>query len=268
MRRWLWCVFACLTVGCNSTPDGPSPELEPTPAPAPTVTPTVELEQLGKADPVAFLERCRDKTAREIKATRGTLLMRERVQGKVGPQERILFSFRDRPYGIRMEWKEGVKLARKTLFVAGENDGHMLAQPVGWRSLAGIVRCKPDSEDAMSSSRMPITEFGMQKGIESTVKVWQAARERGELRVAFSGPKTIPQLGDRPVWELKRTGYKAAEFDGILQSTYYVDTQTCLQVGIHLLGKGDDLVGMYYFRDLEINPAFGKDTFTRDGLKK
>jgi Protein of unknown function (DUF1571) len=268
MQRWLWCVFICLTVGCNSTPDDPPPELEPTPAPAPSVTPTVELEQLGKTDPIAFLERCRDKTAREIKATRGTLLMRERIKGKVSPQQRIHFSFREQPYCVRMDWKEGVNLARKTCYVAGQNDGHLLVQPAGWRSLAGIVLRKPDSEDAMSSSRIPITEFGMQKGIESTIGVWKAARERGGLRVAFSGPKTIPQLGDLPVWELRRTGYEAPEFDGILRATYYVDPRTCLQVGVHLLGKDDELIGAYYFRDLEINPTFDKDTFTREGLKK
>jgi hypothetical protein len=81
MQRWFWFVCTCLAVGCGSTPDDPAPEWEPTPAPVATVTPAVELEQLGKSDPVAFLERCRDKTAREVKATRGTLLMRERVQG-------------------------------------------------------------------------------------------------------------------------------------------------------------------------------------------
>jgi len=271
MLRWLWCLFVCLAVGCNAASEASLPgpeESDPTPAPAPTLTPTLELGQLGKTDPVAFLERCRDKTKREVRSTRGTVLMRERVQGTVGPQQRILFSFRDEPHSIRMEWKEGVKLARKTLYVAGQNDGHMLVQPAGWRSLAGIVLRKPDSEDAMSCSRVPITNFGMQKTIESTIRAWKAARDRGDLHVAFSGPSTIPQLGDRPVWELKRTGYKAPEDDGIVQSTFYVDTQTCLQVGIHLLGEGDGLVGSYYFRDLEINPTFDKDTFTREGLKK
>ncbi len=268
MVRWHWGLFACLTIGCNSTPDASLSEPESDPAPAQTTTPTVELGQLGKTDPIAFLERCRDKTAREIKATRGTLLMRERVMGKVSPQQRVHFSFRDQPYCIRMDWKEGVNLARKTCYVAGENDGHMLVQPAGWRSLAGIVRIKPDSEDALSSSRVPITEFGMQKSIESTLRVWKEARERDDLQVVFGGPKTIPQFGDRPVWELKRTASKTADKEGIVQATYYVDTQTCLQVGTHLVGKGDELIGSYYFRDLEINPTFEKGTFTREGLKK
>ena len=268
MQRWLWFVCTCLAVGCAGTPDDPVPEWKPTPAPAPSVTPAAELEQLGKSDPIAFLERCRDKTAREVKATRGTLLMRERVQGKLSPPQRVHFMFREEPYCVRMDWKEGVNLARKTCYVAGQHDGQMLVQPAGWRSLAGIVLRKPDSEDALSSSRMPITEFGMQKAIESTIAVWKSARERGGLEVAFAGPKTVPQLGDLPVWELKRTGYKAPEFDGVLRATYYIDPRTCLQVGIHLLGKDDELVGSYYFRDVEINPTFDKDTFTREGMRK
>lgn len=268
MLRWLWCLSACLIVGCATTPDDSIPEPTPDPVPVQTSTPTAELERLGESDPISFLERCRDKSAREIKAMRGTLLMRERVKGKLGPQQRVHFSFRDQPFCIRMDWKEGVNLARKTCYVAGENDGEMLVQPAGWRSLAGIVRTKPDGEDALSSSRVPITEFGMQKSIESTLRVWKEARDRDDLRVAFVGPKTIPQFGDRPVWELKRTASKTTDAEGILQATYYVDVRTCLQVGTHLVGKGDEMIGAYYFRDLEINPTFDKDTFTREGLKK
>ena len=160
MQRWLWCVFTCLTVGCNSTPEDSPPELVPTLGPPPSVAPAVELERLGKADPLAFLERCRDETARAVKAMRGTLLMRERVKGKLGLQQRIHFSFHEQPYCVRMDWKEGINLARKTCYVAGQNDGQMLVQPAGWRSFAGIVVRKPDSEDAASSSRIPITEFG------------------------------------------------------------------------------------------------------------
>ena len=267
MQRWLWCVCACLAVGCGSTPEEPVPEWDPTPAPAPTLTPAAELERLGKADPIAFLERCRDKTAREVKATRGTLLMRERVRGKLGPPQRVHFMFRDEPYCVRMDWKEGVNLARKTCYVAGQNDGHMLVQPAGWRSLAGIVLRKPDSEDAQSSSRDAHHRVRHAEGHRVHHRRLEEGPRGGGLQVAFSGPKTVPQ-GDHPVWELKRTGYQAPEFDGVLRATYYIDTRTCLQVGIQLFGEGDELIGSYYFRDLEINPTFDKDTFTREGMRK
>ena len=199
MQRWLWCVCTCLTVGCNATPEDSPLDLGPTPASAPPAAPAVDLERLAEADPLAFLERCRDETARAVRATRGTLLMRERIRGKLGPQQRIHFAFRERPHSVRMDWKEGVGLARKTCYVAGHNDGHLLVQPSGWRSLAGIVLRKPDGEDAASSSRIPITEFGMQQGIRSTIRrVEGGPRARHPPRRLLRPQTGPPRWGTAP----------------------------------------------------------------------
>src|SRR4051812_34406751 len=103
MRPWLWCLFACTVVGCcHSAAEPPvaeeesevsAPEARTVASPAASA----ELEQLARADPIAFLERCRDRAAREIHSYRGTLLMQDRVGGKVGAPERIAFAFREKP---------------------------------------------------------------------------------------------------------------------------------------------------------------------------
>ena len=45
-----------------------------------------------------------------------------------------------------------------------------------------------------------------------------------------------------------------------------IDTERWLQVGTELR-RGDVLIGSYYYRDLELNPAFPPGTFTMPGLK-
>ena len=40
-----------------------------------------------------------------------------------------------------------------------------------------------------------------------------------------------------------------------------IDAETWLQLGSELRRADGELVGMYYFRDVELNPTFGPDQF-------
>ena len=87
------------------------------------------------------------------------------------------------------------------------------------------------------------------------------------LDVRFIGEKRLPELNNRPCRKLKRTN-SMPEDDGIMESTFYFDKENGLQIGSILKGENDRLVAYYYFRDLELNPDFAADVFTREGLKK
>jgi hypothetical protein len=238
-----------------------SPSLKPLPT-------TTEIERLVRIDPITFLETAIERYEREVHGYRTTLIKHERIDGKLHPVERIEACFREKPFSVRMEWKEGARLARKTLFVAGTNDNQMMVAPAGWRAIAGIVARDPGDAIARRSSRYPVTEFGLQMGSKRTLRAWKAARERDELRITFHGVKKLAELDDRPCWEVKRVETPGIDPDGIVTSTFWFDTQTWLQLGSVLHDEHGQLVGSYYFRDLELNPAFPDDTFTRDGLKK
>ena len=79
--------------------------------------------------------------------------------------------------------------------------------------------------------------------------------------------KRIKEAGDRSCWILKRTGYRKPEEDGIAQLTLYVDKESWLQVGSILKGSEGQLIGEYFFRDIQLNPQFKPDPFTPDALK-
>ena len=227
-----------------------------------------EMAKLIRDDPIAFLEYAIDHYDREVKGYRATLFKQERIGGTLRPAERIEVHFREKPFSVLMDWQEGASLARKTLYVTGENDNKLLALPAGWRSIAGIVRRDPDDPDAKRSARYPITEFGLQKGSKRTLKAWKAARDRGDWKINFLGTETPAELGKRPCWAVRRVESPSRDADGIVTSTFFFDTRTYLQLGSVLLDDKGGLVGTYYFRDLELNPTFADDTFTRDGLRR
>src|SRR5688572_9803848 len=64
------------------------------------------MEKLAKTDPVAFLERVVEKYDREVRSYRVTLDKRERIKGKLLDREVVECRFREKPFSVRMDWKE------------------------------------------------------------------------------------------------------------------------------------------------------------------
>lgn len=271
MRRLLGCLPLCLLLSCSLAHDNPGRlHVEPITRPDPARRPVepAEMARLVKDDPVAFLERSIDHYAATVKAYRATLVKQERVGGTLYPPEVIQVSFREKPFSVLMDWQDGARLARKSLYVEGENSGRMLVLPAGWRAIVGVVAADTGDYRAKNHTRYPITEFGLLTGTQRTLKSWKAARERGELKVRFLGTESPEELKKRPCWVVERVERPSRDPEGITTTTFYFDPTTYLQLGSILLDEKGELVGKYYFRDLEVNPAFAEDTFTREHLRK
>jgi hypothetical protein len=224
-----------------------------------------EMERLASTDPIAFLEQCLKRYDREVHGYRATLFKHERVQGKLLAPEVIDVAFREKPFSVRMDWRQGAGLAQRTAYVKGQNRDRLLVLGAGWRSLVGVVSRDTWGADARKSSRFPINEFGIKIGTQHTLGPWRMAKKRGDLKVRFLGARPIKRAGGRTCWELQRVRYTAPEDDGITEATFYFDTETWLQVGSYLTGPAG-LVAEYWFRDIEINPDLPDDTFTREGV--
>jgi hypothetical protein len=283
MRHFFWSLPLCLLAGCALSVEHPpaadssavltatfeSPEDQEK---APKADATRKLldndgmVRLAKTDPIAFLEDTIRRYDRKVRGYTCTLIKEERVGGKVQPRERIACKFREKPFSVLMDWKEGIGLAKKTLYVAGENDGKLLAMPAGWRRIAGIQSRDVKSADAMKTSRFPITEFGLKKGVVAALVPWKNAKKRGDLKVIYGGLKRLPELNKRPCWEMKRVGYPKPEDDGVTEATFYFDMENWLMIGTVLRGEEGQLIAKYYFNDVELNPEFDEDTFTRKAL--
>jgi hypothetical protein len=273
MRRLLLCLSACFVL----LPGGPraaSADKQAPPSPRKAVPDdgaalpdNAAMTRLAKDDPVRFLETCLKRCDREVKAYRCTLVKRERLDGKLQREEVTAIAFRERPFSVLMEWKEGARLAQRVLYVKGANDDMLLVKPTGLASLIGVVQRDPDGPDARKSGRYPLTEFGIKIAMERTLGSWLAARKDDALHVEYLGVHKLAEVGGRPCWALKRSGYKRPEEDGITELTTYIDQETWLQVGSVVKGTDGQLLGTYYFRDIQLNPKFPADTFTRAAVK-
>jgi hypothetical protein len=229
-----------------------------------------EMERLVRVDPIAFLTNCLRRCDRQVVDYRLTMLKRERIGGVLHEQERVTASFRAHPFSVLMVWKEGARRAQKTLYVAGQYNNQLVVRPTGLGSWLTVLR-DPYGAAVRDSSRYPPTEFGLRTGTVKSLEAWQAAQARGDLQIAFLGEERLPQAGDRLCWVLERTGYTRKEEDGITRSRFYIDKENWLQVGSVLWRKGtngaeEELLGEYFFRDIDLHPDLPPGTFQRNKL--
>ena len=52
--------------------------------------------------------------------------------------------------------------------------------------------------------------------------------------------------------------------EGFTELTIMIDAKRWLQVGTELRRANGELIGAYYFRDIELDPSFPKETFLKD----
>ena len=263
-------VLAYLLV--NQDPaDGPRPEDKSVPevsgdGPLPD---NARMEQLARTDQVTFLKNCLRRYQRDVHGYTLVMQKQERINGYLNPTKELVDVWlREEPHSVLMKWRAGARLAEAVLWVEGENDGKMLVRPNGLvaRLAAGDVTLRdPDGPEARKSGRFPINRFGLKLSLERALASWQAAHDRQVLHTEFPGVERLAQADDRLCFHIRRQGDEP-EGDGVLEQILYIDQETWLPVGILARGKGRELIGEYYFRQIHLNPEFNPDQFNRSAL--
>jgi hypothetical protein len=226
-----------------------------------------EFACLCQTNPIHALEMGLLRYEREIKEYTCTMIKKERINKKDHPEEEIFCSFREKPFSVLMEWKKGMGKALGSLYVQGENQNQIKILPAGpLLSRFGPVSVKADDPQVLESSRYTVHEFGLERGMRRTFTAWGEVRDRGQLHFEYLGVRTIKETGDRRCHVIRRTCTPPEE-DGMTEITIMLDEQTWLQVG-SVLKAGDQLIGYYYFRDINPKPNFPANRFMSEGLKK
>ncbi len=283
MGRLLLCMPLCLVMAPDSLPPSRPAEctvLSDVVDPGGELPDEATMVKLAQTDPIAFLEWCvirydrpAAKGGLEVSGYRVNFKKQERIAGKLKPSEDIMVDFTEKPFSVLFTYARPDR-ARRVLYLKPDdfsdtNKGKLVIQTAGLASLVKpTVELPPDGTDAKQSGRYPIYEFGLKIGCHRTLDSWKAARKDDALHVEFLGEKKIKELGDRPCWVLKRTRYRKEEEDAITELTIYVDKETWMQTGSKLKNKDGELLAEYLFRDIELNPKFDEDTFTRKSLQK
>lgn len=260
--------------------------------------PADRFAELAATDPVAMFDACLSKYQREVKGFSAVLVKRERVGGKLHPPEKVrLAVWGDVPgpdektaTHVRMIWDEGAKgdglgiLEKKVqgvLYVEPAAATKMtLYRPGALLNLpVGIKDAK-----ARESSRYCVTDAGLYRGMLRTYAAWKARKEAGELVTEYVGKRAVAEVGGRECYVVKRA-CKTAEVDsfaldekadpkqlaqdGFTEVTVMIDAERWLQVGTVIRRADGELVGEYYFRDVELRTEpFPPDTFKPEALRK
>jgi hypothetical protein len=233
------------------------------------ITSSDDPKDLLATDPIAFFEKCLERYDREVKGYSLTMQKQERINGKLQETQIHKIHFREKPFSVYMELVKGSPLAERILYVEGENGGKLLARPRGKlaRGIMGdVVERDTNSADAKQSGRYAINEFGLKAALQRIVKAGKAARERKALHVEYLGTFKVKEAGDRLCYKIKRSKFEKPEEDGITEVTIYIDTETWLLVGSVCKGEDNKLIAEYFFRDIQLNPKFAPDQFTRKAL--
>lgn len=220
-----------------------------------------------KSDPIGFLKECLAIQDKKIRSYSCLLSKQERINGSMQSPEEIRVNFREQPFSVHMSWRKGAGIAQAALYVEGENDNKIVAQPRGILSFAGQFERSIDSPDAKSGSRYSIDGFGMKKGMQRTLSAWEAANARQELVVEYLGLQRPPECDERPCYVLRRPKYPRPEEDGISDLTIWIDAETRQQVRSVMFDKRGKLLAAYSFSDVRINPEWPAGSFQRVGLK-
>ena len=248
---------------------------------------------LARTDPIAMLDASIYRSRSELRGFRAVMHKQERIGGTLFPPEELRIALRESPFAVLMIWTKNPRSAQVggfslgkvegVLYAAGENEGNMLV----WRPgalLSPITPSNPVGTPARSASRYAITEPGLTHIAERTRRAWATARDHDRLVWEYVGEKSVPAVGGRRCHVIRRT-CQPAEVDPFLSAepqptptpgdqdafatvTIMLDAETWLQVGSEQHNEAGELVGAYYFREVEQNPAFGPDQFKVSALKK
>lgn len=285
MRRLIfWCLL-CLPICLLLAPDRYRPvesspvELSPDIPVEPTFAVILDdssplpdadaMERLAREDPRKFLEWCIRRCQREVKSARLTLFKHEVIDGQQRPPELIAVDYRVVPYGVLFHWLENPGLASSVLYSPEDLPEKLLVRPVGLLAAVGNVERDVRGDEARQSGRYSLAEFGFELAMRRTLGSWNRAARRGSLSIEYLGIQEIPELGGRRCYVLHRGNYgRAEEKDGVSDLTIYVDCETWLQTGSILKNSSGQILGKYFFSDVQINPPFRADRFTPKGLRR
>jgi hypothetical protein len=267
----------------------PRPEPARKPAakqPAPAAGVALDRAEWGvllAADPVAALRASRARYTATVNGFRCVLVKQERLDGVLHPSEVIDVLARERPYAVRMVWREGARrvmgvAVQGTLYAAGEDAGRMTVwRPDALASFLRFYHLDPAGSQARGASRYGLTEAGLGQTLDRTIAAWGRAQARGD-RIEHLGLVGVPELGGKRCYALRRV-CSPPETDRFLvadpapageqfdAATIILDPQTQFQVGAEV-SRGGAVVGRYFLRDVQINPTLTATDFTQAAFGK
>lgn len=120
-----------------------------------------------------------DKSIRDYSCT---FVKRERVDGELGEQQYILLKVMHQPFSVYMSFLKPFA-GREVVYVAGQNEGKLVALDVGVKRYLGKMQLDPEGALAMKGQKRPITSIGIRNLTEKLIKLAEAELKFAECEV-------------------------------------------------------------------------------------
>ncbi len=215
-----------------------------------------------RRDPAAYLRRVAERCTR-LEQYRVRLVRIERrgigpFAGLHGP-EHIAAWFRRRPFSVRLVWLDPDSPHDQSVYVEGRNDGRVLYRPR--RGLFGsrptVLRVRPQTVVRLGQSRVPITDFGLERLMQRTVATIARAADAAQVR--YLGRVRIDDL-PRPVHAFEVRVPR--RFSDPPAMELYIDPVRELPCGAVLRSAAGTLQAAYFYRDLRTDVSLTDADFT------
>lgn len=188
------------------------------------------------------------------------MVKRERIGGKLNEQEFMFVKIRHQPFSVYTyflgpEKKKG----QEAIYVAGRNDGKLLAHGVGVQKLIGTVRLDPTGSMAMKDNRYPITEIGFLNLTKRLIEVAEKDSQYGECDVKIFKNAKINQRSCTCIQVVHPVPRKNFLFN---MARVFLDDELNVPVRYEaydwpaVAGEAPQLIEEYTYLDIKINNGF------------
>lgn len=271
-RRWWYYgtvgVLGLVLLGAGQPPVAPpSPGQPAAPRPMESAAPTAAAASPMDA-PVRLIHEA--QTAyQNVRDYTCLLVKRERMNGKLPPENVIEMKVRTQPFSVYLRWLQPRSEAgQEVCYVAGKNEGKMRVHPKGMLgSFAGFVSLDPNDPRARQTSRRNITEAGIGNTIDRFARAWENEHRLGlttQVQVAEYEYNHRRCMRVETIHPNNTNGHFLYYRDVV-----YFDKETHLPIRIEfydwprLAGDPGQLVEMYSFANMRLNVGLTDDVFNR-----
>jgi len=217
-----------------------------------------ELVELAKNDPSDLLEKSLADYKNNIKDYVGTFHKQERIRGKLGKEQAIVFKFKEKPFSVFMKWEKNPGPADKLLYVEGANDNKMVVHPTGLMFWIKSVKRDPGCKAAMRSNLYPCDRFGFERLMKRLVTVQGSAEQAGVVQTKYLG---FCEVGSRECVGFETVLPEVTEY-GTKRVVIKIDVGYLLPVSVTSFDEQGGLISRYIYTDLKFNVSLTDEQFT------
>lgn len=171
------------------------------------------------------------KELESVKDYQATFTRQELIGSKL-LNSKMELKVRHEPFSVYLKYLDPYA-GREVIYVAGKNDGNLLAHETGLAGLVGTLSLDPKGSMAMDGNRHPVTMIGIRRMAEVVIEQWLTLVHAEGVKVNFY---PSAKIGDLPckTWET----ILAKPVDGLEFQTarIYFDAKSNLPVRAQALG--------------------------------